>query len=143
MTLLHQWPPKIAFWNITYKRQPTLWREMQKQPSSNFIEISLRHGCSPVNLLHIFRTPFPKNTSGRLLLKMWSFAIELCELKNKILKLYFFQFQGVNLWKKSFISGMVSNGNFVVNSLMFCFAAKIWEMVLPNINNLILMWIQK
>ena len=35
---------------------------------SNFIEITLRHGCSPVNLLHNFRTPFPKNTSGRLLL---------------------------------------------------------------------------
>ena len=31
---------------------------------SNFIEIALRHGCSHVNLLHIFRTPFPKNTSG-------------------------------------------------------------------------------
>ena len=30
---------------------------------------SLRHGCSPVNLLHIFRTPFSKNTSGGLLLK--------------------------------------------------------------------------
>ena len=36
---------------------------------SNFIEIALRHGCSPANLLHIFRTPFPKNTSGRLLLE--------------------------------------------------------------------------
>ena len=36
---------------------------------SNFIEITLRHGCSPVNLLHIFRTPFTKNTSERLLLK--------------------------------------------------------------------------
>ena len=35
---------------------------------SNFIEIILRHGCFPVNLLHIFRTPFPKNTSDRLLL---------------------------------------------------------------------------
>ena len=34
-----------------------------------FIEIALRHGCSPVNLLHIFRTPFLKNTSWRLLLK--------------------------------------------------------------------------
>ena len=30
---------------------------------SNFIEITRRHGCSPVNLLHIFRTPFPRNTS--------------------------------------------------------------------------------
>ena len=35
---------------------------------SNFIEITLRHESSPVNLLHIFRTPFPKNTSARLLL---------------------------------------------------------------------------
>ena len=25
---------------------------------SNFIEITLRHGCFPVNLLHIFRTSF-------------------------------------------------------------------------------------
>ena len=29
---------------------------------SNFIEIVLRHGRPSVNLLHIFRTPFPKNT---------------------------------------------------------------------------------
>ena len=35
---------------------------------SNFIEIALRHGCSPENLLHIFRTSFLKNTSGWLLL---------------------------------------------------------------------------
>ena len=34
----------------------------------NFIEITLWHSCSPVNLLHILRTPFPENTSGRLLL---------------------------------------------------------------------------
>ena len=37
---------------------------------SNFIEIALSHGCSPVNLLHIFRTPFPKITSGGLLLNI-------------------------------------------------------------------------
>ena len=34
----------------------------------NFVEIALRHACSPVYLLHIFRTPFPKNTSGGMLL---------------------------------------------------------------------------
>ena len=33
-----------------------------------YIEITLRHVCSPVNLLHIFGTIFPKNTSGWLLL---------------------------------------------------------------------------
>ena len=37
---------------------------------SNFIEVKLRHVCSPVNLLHIFKTPFTKNTFGRLLLKL-------------------------------------------------------------------------
>ena len=34
----------------------------------NFTEITLLHGCSPVNLLHIFGTLLSKNTSGRLLL---------------------------------------------------------------------------
>ena len=38
--------------------------------SSNFIEITLGHGCSSINLLHIFRTLFPKNNSGRLLLEV-------------------------------------------------------------------------
>ena len=37
---------------------------------SKFIEIALWHGCSPVNLQHIFRTPFPKNTSEGLLYKI-------------------------------------------------------------------------
>ena len=32
----------------------------------NFIEITLRHVCSPVNLLHTFRRTFPRNTSGGL-----------------------------------------------------------------------------
>ena len=35
----------------------------------NFIAITLRHGCSAVNLLHIFRKTFPKNTSGGMLMK--------------------------------------------------------------------------
>ena len=34
---------------------------------NNFIEITLWHGYSPVNLLHIFGTPFAKDTSGGLL----------------------------------------------------------------------------
>ena len=36
----------------------------------NFIEIAFQHGCSFVNLLRIFRTPFFKNTYGWLLLKL-------------------------------------------------------------------------
>ena len=42
---------------------------MPKCNFNNFIETTLWHGYSPVNLLHIFRKPFPKNTFGGLLLK--------------------------------------------------------------------------
>ena len=54
--------PKCEFNKVAIKLQ------------SNFIEIALWHGCSPVNLLHIFRTPFPRNTSGWLLLYTRYFA---------------------------------------------------------------------
>ena len=41
-------------------------------PKCDFNKVALqsyfRHGCSPVNLLHIFRTPFSNNTSGGLFL---------------------------------------------------------------------------
>ena len=48
----------------------------------NFTEITLRHGCSTVNLLHIFRTPFPKNTFGQLLLDLINYIHELDTFKN-------------------------------------------------------------
>ena len=67
---------------------------------SKFIEIAIRHGCSPVNLLDIFRTPFPRNTSGWLLLKFQTtfwiewiryelvgtnpFKIKICKLYTKL-----------------------------------------------------------
>ena len=55
----------------------------------NFIEITLRHGCSSVNLLHIFRTLFPKNASEWLLLK--SELKNLLRLSNKFFKMVCFQ----------------------------------------------------
>ena len=42
---------------------------------SNFIEIALWHGCSRVNLLHFFGTPFQQNTSKWLLLLPLNFAV--------------------------------------------------------------------
>ena len=51
----------------------------------NFIEIVLWHGCSPVNLLHIFRISFPMNTSEGLLLKtlsLRSFSNSAATFKN-------------------------------------------------------------
>ena len=52
-----------------YRRTPMPKCDFNKV-ASNFTEIALQHWCSPVNLLHIFRTPFPflKNTSEWLLL---------------------------------------------------------------------------
>ena len=47
---------------------------------SNFIEVTPGHGRSPVNLLHIFRTPFPKNTSEELLLN----GLKLIEIYLKL-----------------------------------------------------------
>ena len=39
-------------------------------PKCDFNKVAwqLRQRCSPANLLHIFRAPFPRNTSGWLLL---------------------------------------------------------------------------
>ena len=47
-----------------YRRTPTLKCVF----NCNFIQITLRHECSPANMLHIFRTPSPRNTFGWLLL---------------------------------------------------------------------------
>ena len=41
---------------------------ISKKWQSNFTEITLRHGSSPVSLQDNFRTSFSKNTPGRLLL---------------------------------------------------------------------------
>ena len=48
------------------------WSVISNKLQSNFFEIALRHGFSAVNLLHIFRIPFFKNTSGWLLLQVIS-----------------------------------------------------------------------
>ena len=44
-----------------FTRENTCRSVISIKSQSNFIEIILRHGFSPVNLLHIFRAPFLKN----------------------------------------------------------------------------------
>ena len=58
----------------------------------NFMEITFRHGCSPANLLHAFRTPFLKKTYGWLFLNLHQFwvqfhliDIDLCCLISKLI----------------------------------------------------------
>ena len=60
------------FWKYAANPQENIHAEVQFQ-QSNFIEVTLWHECSPVNLLHIFRTIFLKNTFGRLfpMLHIW------------------------------------------------------------------------
>ena len=47
---------------------------------NNFIAITPRHRFSPVNLLHIFRTPFLRNTLAWLLLKIHKFWCGSCNV---------------------------------------------------------------
>ena len=44
------------------------YTETAVQMFCTIFEIALRHGCSPVNLLRILRTPYLKRTTGQLLL---------------------------------------------------------------------------
>ena len=111
----------------------------------NFVKITLQHGCSLVNLLHVFRTPFHKNISGRLLLqyvslnvstfKAWlqSLAIKLYKIKENLsneitsstfpprLIIY-------NLRTRSdFFRNSVNSCTYGLNSIRF-FASKVWQM---------------
>ena len=64
----------------------------------NFIEITRRHGCSPVKLLLIFRTPFLKNTSGGLLQERlmtgFTFFIKVLEISQKVV----LRIKGLNIF---------------------------------------------
>ena len=57
---------------------------ISKKLLCNFIEITLQHGCSSVNLLHIFRKPFYKNNSGGLLLPSNVFSFDVKDVKSLI-----------------------------------------------------------
>ena len=60
---------KKGFWKCTANlRRTTMLKCDLNKVALQFIEIAFWHGCSPVRLLHIFRTPFSKYTSAWLLL---------------------------------------------------------------------------
>ena len=52
-----------------FTEEHSCWSVISINLQCKFIEIIFRHGCPPVKLLHIFRTPFLSNTSGGLLLQ--------------------------------------------------------------------------
>ena len=51
--------PKSDFHKVAMQKQNQILQD-------NFTEITIQHRCSSVNLLHIFRKLFPKNSSGGL-----------------------------------------------------------------------------
>ena len=53
--------------NMIFQKKAN-FRRSHSEVQMNFIQIRLWHGCSPANLLRIFRKPFYKNTYGGLLL---------------------------------------------------------------------------
>ena len=92
---------------LTHQKQP--WRSvlMKSCPENmrvavQLIEITLRHGCSPVNLLHCFWALFPKNTSGGLLLTLHA----LRTLFDFVtwLDLWLIQFFNFLFWQNQYIS---------------------------------------
>ena len=64
-SLAEEAPPPVVFLG---KGVLKIYSKLQ----SIFIKNALRHGCSSINLLHFFRKPFPKNTSGELVLVWWT-----------------------------------------------------------------------
>ena len=67
------WYVFCEFWGkfLNILKQPSIG-VLIKRNSASAISITIRHGSSPANLLHLFRTAFLKNTPGGLLLNILS-----------------------------------------------------------------------
>ena len=72
---------EAALQRFSYER--VFWKYAANLQKNSHAEVWLRHGCPLVNLLHIFRIPFHKNTYEGLLLQMsytvegWSVTLDL------------------------------------------------------------------
>ena len=53
-----------------FMREHPCWSVISIKLFCNFTKITFQHGCSPVNLQHIFRTHFPNSYSGGMFLKI-------------------------------------------------------------------------
>ena len=71
----------------------------------NFIEITLRYGCSPVYMLHISRAPFPKTTYEELVLEVHRYYLDVYLGPYQTFKIELFVkiVNGLTIFAKSFI----------------------------------------
>ena len=100
------------FVHYLFQKQPSrgvLRKRCSEKLLCNFFEITLRQECSPVNLLHIFRTPFPRNTSGWLLLLFYLFMLILTYLYFIIASYYFVIYLFVCFFIYFFVHLIVNN----------------------------------
>ena len=78
-----------VLWKKVFRKYAANWQENTNAKvwfQCNFIEIILRHGCSPINLLHITKTPFLKNTSEWLLMKGYDNLFNSCICNKSLYK---------------------------------------------------------
>ena len=89
---------EVFFWKYVLKISSKFTGEHPLLCS--FIEMALRYGCSLVNLLHIFRTPFPKNTTEWLLLNLnaWSQQLDVWKFVSISIIEYFVQLKSFCEW---------------------------------------------
>ena len=77
---------KEPFRVVFRKRYFENMQQIYRRTSMPKCDFTLRHGCFPVTLLLIFRTPFSKNNPGWLLLHSWHFFKNYMSKVNKILR---------------------------------------------------------
>ena len=78
-SVVQKQPPRTVLRKRCSKNMKQIYRRTP-MPKCDF---TLRHGCSPVYLLHIFRTSFTRSTTWWLLLHTYAQA-EFCQLKYPI-----------------------------------------------------------
>ena len=108
------------------------WSVISIKLQSNFIEIALQHGCSPVSLLHIFRKTSPKNTSRCLLLDEMDYHLKWsaqnCSSNELKLKSVHILVHSVLLW--SLVDSFLFSFSLVILFLSSNFHKKYNETVL-------------
>ena len=103
----------------SYKRTPI--------PKCDFNKVALQlvHGCSPVNLRHILRTSFSKNTSGWLLLKYKTVQFILDVKLQRIGTMFaILKFCNVSEWKCFYFNWLetwvfIQNDQFLIEVRVF------------------------
>ena len=105
------------------------WSVISIKLLCNFIEIALRHECSPLNLLHIFRTSFPRNAFRWLFLCSEKFyPIKSFAVFSKIYKNI--SYSSITQWElppsailfpPHFLTCIITqNDSFLMNPLSLC-----------------------